>query len=70
LVILVCVKLPYLPPDLCDSEKLEAIKLKLIKLISKVELGFGMFACAKMFIEVNLEEGLVEVIKLHINTLL
>jgi hypothetical protein len=62
----VWVRLPHLPLHLWGKISLEDIGNKLGRFLDSVELKGDQFTCARIFVEVNLEKGLPEAIKLSL----
>jgi hypothetical protein len=62
----VWVRLPHLPIHLWGKSSLEDIGNKLGRFLDSVEPKGGQFTCARICVEVNLEKGLPEAIKLSL----
>lgn len=54
------VYLPYLPLHCWSEKSLEAIGYALVKYINKSEPKGEMLACARIYVEVDLEKGFLE----------
>jgi hypothetical protein len=62
----VWVRLPHLPLHLWGPGSLEDIGNKLGRFLDSAELKGDQFTCARICVEVNLEKGLMEAIKLYL----
>jgi hypothetical protein len=65
--VLVWVCLPHLPFHCWGDEVLRSIGDSLGKFIDRAEPKSGMFSCARICVEVDLEKGLPEAIKLKLD---
>jgi len=65
--VLVWFHLPHFPLHYQNDEPLETIKNKLVKYINKSWSKSMMFSHIRICVEVDLEKGLLEVIKLSID---
>lgn len=64
----VCVYFPHLPLHCRNKYSLRSIGNKLGKYIDKSKSGKGMFACARICVEVDLEKGLPKDIMLTLDS--
>jgi hypothetical protein len=66
-IVLVWVRLPHLPLHCWGDDALKCIRDSLGKGIDKSELGMSMYTYAIICVEVDLEKGLLEAIKLSLD---